>query len=131
MIRHTVTAVLFAAIAAGSARAADALTAFAWKQRAVVVFADSHRDLLFQRQVARLKAQQRLLDDYETRLVAVAGHDPALRRKLGVPDAGFAVVLVGKDGGAKQTWRAPVEPARIFGLIDAMPMRRDEVRARR
>ena len=40
----------------------------------------------------------------------------------GVADR-FQAVLVGKDGGVKHRWSAIVEPAEIFGLIDAMPMR--------
>ena len=38
-------------------------------------------------------------------------------------DDRFQAVLVGKDGGVKHRWSAIVEPAEIFGLIDAMPMR--------
>ena len=40
--------------------------------------------------------------------------------------AGFAVVLIGKDGGIKQVWRDPVAPDDIFAVIDAMPMRQRE-----
>ena len=40
----------------------------------------------------------------------------------------FQAVLVGKDGGAKHRWSAIVEPAEIFGLIDAMPMRIREMK---
>jgi hypothetical protein len=37
------------------------------------------------------------------------------------------VVLVGKDGGKKLERRGPIDLATLFGVIDAMPMRRDEV----
>ena len=52
-----------------------------------------------------------------------------LRRKLDIADTDFRVVLVGKDGGAKATYTSPPELEVVFGLIDGMPMRRQEARA--
>lgn len=130
MIHHLTLAALAASLFVGPAEAADALAPLLWKQRAVVVFGAGGDDRR-KRQLAALQAKPRLLADYQTRLVAAAEDDETLRRKCGVRDRGFAVVLVGKDGGVKETWREPVDPARIFGLINRMPMRRDEVRARR
>lgn len=40
----------------------------------------------------------------------------------------FTVVLLGKDGGMKQTWHRLVTTREIFGVIDAMPMRKSEMR---
>ena len=45
------------------------------------------------------------------------------------PDA-FAVRLVGKDGGVKRSSDAIVDPAALYALIDSMPMRQREMRAR-
>jgi hypothetical protein len=45
--------------------------------------------------------------------------------------AGFRVRLVGKDGGVKLDSAKPVVAADLFALIDAMPMRRQEVRSRK
>lgn len=55
----------------------------------------------------------------------------ALRAALGLPADSFRAVLVGKDGGAKLTAAAPIPPQRLFATIDAMPMRRGEMRERR
>lgn len=44
--------------------------------------------------------------------------------------AAFRVLLVGKDGGVKLDSDAPVTPAELFTLIDAMPMRKAELRSR-
>ena len=54
----------------------------------------------------------------------------ALRAALGLPADSFRAVLVGKDGGAKLTAAAPIPPQRLFATIDAMPMRRSEMRTR-
>jgi len=51
-----------------------------------------------------------------------------LRNRYEVPVDDFAVVLVGKDGGEKRRDLAPVEADVIFETIDAMPMRRSEMR---
>ncbi|NMG19341.1 hypothetical protein DP116_07665 [Brasilonema bromeliae SPC951] len=39
-------------------------------------------------------------------------------------------VLVGKDGGVKRRETTPVQAKAIFDEIDAMPMRRQEMRER-
>jgi hypothetical protein len=101
-----------------------------WKARPLVVVADQPTDPRFQKQIAGLEGRGRALEDYDIKLIAVTGESAALRRKLRLPAAGFAVALVGKDGGVKEAWRNPVDPDRIFALIDTMPMRRDEVRRR-
>ena len=45
-------------------------------------------------------------------------------------DGAFAAVLVGRDGGEKFRSSEPVPAEKLFGLIDAMPMRRRETNAR-
>jgi len=40
----------------------------------------------------------------------------------------FGISLIGKDGGMKNEWKEPASPADVFSLIDAMPMRREEMR---
>jgi hypothetical protein len=113
------------------AAAFDPLSGLLWKERPLVVVADQLADERFQKQIAALEARGRALADYDIELVALTGDSAALRHKLRLPTTGFAVALVGKDGGVKETWRDPVDPDCIFALIDTMPMRRDEVRRRK
>lgn len=51
-----------------------------------------------------------------------------LTRKFGIQPPQFAVVLIGKDGGVKQKSSQPIPPADLFGTVDQMPMRREEMR---
>lgn len=44
------------------------------------------------------------------------------------PDTMFRAWLIGKDGGVKETYTEPVAPNQLAGLIDTMPMRRQEMR---
>ncbi|MGI9048046.1 MAG: DUF4174 domain-containing protein [Rubrobacteraceae bacterium] len=50
------------------------------------------------------------------------------REQYGIEKGRFAVVLVGKDGGEKFRSGKPVPARELFGRIDAMPMRRREMR---
>ncbi len=52
------------------------------------------------------------------------------RKRFGVADAGFTLILIGKDGTEKLRRREKTSLADIFTLIDAMPMRRAEMRKR-
>lgn len=52
----------------------------------------------------------------------------SLRRQFHVDGRKFTVVLVGKDGGEKFRSHVPVTIEELDALIDAMPMRQQEVR---
>ncbi len=54
----------------------------------------------------------------------------AVRRRFHVAPGDFAVILVGKDGGAKLRSAKPLSMKKLIETIDAMPMRQDEMRGR-
>ena len=54
----------------------------------------------------------------------------AIRARYRVENEDFAVLLIGKDGGVKQTSRSVPDLDQMFALIDGMPMRQMEMRAR-
>ena len=53
---------------------------------------------------------------------------PLVRGRLGIGPTDFRILLIGKDGGVKASYSEVPELSEVFGLIDAMPMRRDEMR---
>ncbi len=55
----------------------------------------------------------------------------ALRQQLDVTDADRLVILIGKDGGIKRRAELDTDLREILLQIDAMPMRRDEMRAKK
>ncbi len=59
------------------------------------------------------------------------GEAGVARDRFGVEAGSFVALLVGKDGTVKHRSGKPVEPREIFSLVDAMPMRRRELRERR
>jgi hypothetical protein len=52
------------------------------------------------------------------------------RSRLGIDAEAFVVLLIGKDGGIKARYTEPPALSELFMLIDRMPMRRAELRAR-
>ena len=82
-------------------------------------------------------SQRRLLQDHgaafrDRDLLALDffedGTAEGARRKFGVERGTFAAVLVGKDGTEKHRSAAPLRPRDLLERIDAMPMRRREMR---
>lgn len=51
-----------------------------------------------------------------------------LFKKYQVSNRDFTVLLIGKDGYVKLRSKEVVTPKRIYALVDAMPMRKDEMR---
>ena len=52
----------------------------------------------------------------------------SLRTKFRVPKGAFRAILIGKDGGEKYRATKPVTSQMVFGMIDAMPMRKQEMK---
>ncbi|MER2266350.1 DUF4174 domain-containing protein [Methylobacterium oxalidis] len=130
-LRMTMLALALAGGADGAAAGGDPLAAHLWKARVLVVSAPGPED-------GRLRAQRTILAEARAgtgerdlvTLEAVGGgaEATALRRRLNLPADAFRAVLVGKDVGAKLSSAEPIPPERLFATIDAMPMRRDEMR---
>lgn len=119
-----------------------AAATYRWKHRPLYVFSPPGG--------SALAAQRRIVAEHSSGMrerdmvviwvvgdtvTAELGGGPAesagvLRRRFGVSANEFRAVLVGKDGGAKITQAAPLSASRLFATIDAMPMRRDEMRRR-
>lgn len=53
-----------------------------------------------------------------------------VRGQFNVEPGGFTALLIGKDGTVKRRFDHPVSTFELFSLIDSMPMRRREIRAR-
>ncbi|MDQ8187025.1 DUF4174 domain-containing protein [Pelagicoccus sp. SDUM812002] len=126
----------------GSGSAAGSLESAQWKHRvlAYVVASDTQRDEIertLESENAELVDRDLLLVnlgeiELETRHSLEMGpEEKKLWREfwdLGLSESRF--ILIGKDGGTKATQRDNLELEPFFNLIDLMPMRRAELRAR-
>jgi Domain of unknown function (DUF4174) len=141
MIRALGTACAALLALTGQSVAACAMSGYLWKNRPVLVFAPSEADTGLAEQRREFAASRAGLIERNVVIVWVVGDGVAtefgpgpgmsaaqLRTRFGAPRAGFRVVLVGKDGGTKLAKSSPMATGALFGTIDAMPMRRDEMR---
>lgn len=97
-------------------------------KRQLLLFADSESNPQLQQQ---LKYLHQDTDGLKERDIEVKTYyrtknpEAFTKRKL---KAAFTAVLVGKDGGDKLTSTVPLTLQKLYGTIDAMPMRRSEMK---
>ncbi len=103
------------------------LSAFQWKKRPVLVFANSENDPAF-------VAQMEYLHDREEELrlrdvVVLTDTDPAARSalRLRMRPRGFMLVLVDKEGQIELRKPFPWDVREITRSIDKMPLRQREI----
>ncbi len=113
-----------------------------WKKRPLLLFAEDEGDPRLQQQLSAVQATRSQFDERDMLLVVILGTGPSrveervltaedaerLRDSYGVDGGTFALRLVGKDGGVKREARDVVPMDALYDLIDAMPMRREEMR---
>ncbi|MEO1330680.1 MAG: DUF4174 domain-containing protein [Pseudomonadota bacterium] len=122
--------------------AAGPLSEYVWSHRPLLLFADAADAPALLRQREILAPHRDGLRDRAVPVIIVSGDrveiDGApseisadrLRQRYDAPMGGFSAVLIGKDSGVKLTRTEPVSADALFALIDAMPMRRRELRER-
>jgi len=116
---------------------------YKWKMRPLVVFAESDGSPLLAEQREIVARNRSDLNKRDVVVVWVVGRTlstelgpppssnaTSLRARYNVSDGEFRAVLVGKDGGEKLSSSKPLAAEKLFATIDAMPMRRDEMRRR-
>ena len=118
------------------------LSRFQWKNRLLFLCAPNRNHPMFVSLHNSLSAQQAEVDDRDLVIFEILESDPSsintqslasdsalsLRKQYNVNPGEFAVLLVGKDGGIKLKRQDEIQLEEIFALIDAMPMRREEMR---
>jgi len=117
------------------------LDALRWKKRVLVLFSPSESDASFQSQKKSLASSAEEVLDRNLMILEIveqgesrAGNQllsgksvQAIRKRLGVETGPFQVLLIGKDGGVKLRSSEAVSMKDLFGLIDSMPMRQQEM----
>lgn len=141
--RHRLMAMAAGLVFATGSQAADdanPLKADQWKVRPLVIVAPQADDpvLVRQQDIVQIPAHQQAMAERELVVYTIVGdvalrgderlsaaQARAIRKALNVADdAPATVMLVGKDGGVKLTRREPIAAEELFGIVDAMPMRR-------
>ena len=105
------------------------LSAFQWKKRPVLVFANSENDPAYVAQMEYLRDREeelRLRD-----VIVLTDTDPTARSalRLRMRPRGFMLVLVDKEGQIELRKPFPWDVREITRSIDKMPMRQQEIRS--
>jgi len=100
---------------------------YQWKNRLIVVQAENERDSLALKQVEMLRGEPEALDERKLKLIISYDNQ---RMPVNREFQKFQVKLIGLDGNIKFT-SYKAEPLSTFiDLIDAMPMRKAELRSK-
>ena len=100
------------------------------RDRVLILSAPRETDPLVDVQRHSFTAMRWGARDRDLVLVEAIGSSPEamrLRQAFAIESQAFEAVLVGKDGGVKLRSAIPLGPDRLFPVIDAMPMRREEM----
>jgi len=106
------------------------LSDFLWKNRLLLVFAPHANDKQLQDTFKILELNYAGLEDRQmvvVRSLASEGDVDPLRQRFQVTPDEFRIILIGKDGGAKDQTDRVIDICAIFNLVDGMPMRQHEM----
>lgn len=142
MRRQLVLGILLVVAASGQVPAYD-LNQHQWRHRLLFLIAPRANDPDFAAKVREITLRPDALLDRDTRVfqllpnqgyvedTALSPEDVRrLRDRLGVTVEDRLVILIGKDGGIKTQSALNTDLREIFLQIDAMPMRRHEMRSK-
>jgi Domain of unknown function (DUF4174) len=98
--------------------------------RRILIFAPDSANVSFKNQNRIFEKEEKgcverdIIVEYHT----LKSKGNALFDKYNVSKSGFTLLLIGKDGSVKMRSKEVIAAARIYALVDAMPMRKDEMR---
>ena len=125
-----------------AASTAFSLDAYKWQNRLILIFAPSVKSPAYEMQMELFEGETAGLAERDILIIkglnegtSSVGEKPldqaatqTLYNQFDVTPDQFRVILIGKDGTEKRRDDAPVMPAVLYGVIDAMPMRQREMR---
>ena len=133
---------LFTGAAFGEDTVSVDLNAYQWKNRLLLLFASSEEDQAYLTLKKEIDRQAMEVKDRDLLVFYVLERDESqldqerlnpdqalyLKKRLSVPSGRVTIVLIGKDGYEKLRQESPVDLKEIFAIIDAMPMRQQEMK---
>ncbi len=95
--------------------------------RQVLIFGKEANIEMYHQQMKVFNADEKGIKERDV-VVKVVKENNDRYKKYSIDDAVFAIVLIGKDGTEKYRTTELLSTAKLFSLIDAMPMRKREMR---
>jgi hypothetical protein len=112
----------------------DRLRQLTWKKRVLLVVAPSESDEQLRKQQDILSKEDTGLQDRELDVIYLPlstiaqGDKVYLMENYNIGQSNFYAILIGKDGSEKLRSASAIDTEKLFGTIDAMPMRRQEMK---
>jgi predicted outer membrane lipoprotein len=98
--------------------------------RQLFIFGKEENQLLVQQQLQLLDESADGVKERSVK-IKVVDKGSALYRSYNVKRGEFTVILIGKDGIEKYRTNKVLQPAALFAIIDAMPMRQTEMKKKK
>ena len=112
---------------------AETLRASKWQKRFVLLYAPTADNAEFKQQKSMLAQDAKAVQERDIQVLELIANQLStadkqyLQQQLKVAPNQFAVLLIGKDGGVKLRQKEALATQRLFGTIDTMPMRQQEM----
>ncbi len=100
------------------------------ENRLLFIFGKEEQALLVKQQLKLLDEVQPGVSERDIKIIVV-NRQSVLCRQYNVKPGEFTVILTGKDNSEKLRTNELLLPAQLFSLIDAMPMRKQEMQKRK
>lgn len=114
----------------------EKLSRYQWQKRVILVIASTEQDANFIEQKKRLESRKSGTEERDLEILYIAMNNINktdgifLRKSFAIDIQNFCTILIGKDGGEKRRSNEPIQVEELFETIDAMPMRRQEIRSK-
>ena len=125
-ILPNISLLLLFLLAASPSSAEASLQPYRWENRVLLLFGPGNSSE-FARQKLILAADPKGMEERDM-VVLEPPETQSLQARYEVDPAVFTAILIGKDSGEKLRSDDPVTLQELYGLIDQMPMRRQEMR---
>ncbi|AEE53012.1 DUF4174 domain-containing protein [Haliscomenobacter hydrossis] len=112
------------------------LAKYQWKNRLLLLFAPNSGDTALNRQLTLMQEYEASLNERDVKILVIfptgskdcAAEDcQGLYNDYQIDPHTFSALLIGKDGTEKLRSKTAISPTALFSVIDAMPMRREEL----
>lgn len=118
---------------------------YQWKERILCIFAKSPEDPIYQWQLKEIEANPRGITERDLTIIHIFTKGEGRINQTPIPEPGpghlyrqfkirensFWVLLIGKDGKEKYRDNKPISFEDLFSIIDSLPLRKEEIQARK
>ena len=95
--------------------------------RELLIFGEADKSAMVSKQLQLLHKDMEGLKERSIKIIVVK-NESDLYKKYQIKQDSFTIILIGKDNSEKYRSNTIIEIAQLFAIIDAMPMRKEEIK---